>query len=225
MKAICDNLPDTVMVLGASGSGKDTQIDKMIKMCGGEKIGTGDMFREELEKGTAIGKRAYEEYWGKGIWVANDIVYEVLESWIQKFDPEKKWIFSQVVRDPGQIELFDSLMGKLGRKLDLVIHFTLSEEAAIERMSLRRHCPKCEREYHLKYLPPKNDEVCDDDGEKLIRRKDDQPKQIRQRMEEYKNKVLPVVEEYRKRGILVEIDASPSIEEVWKSVQAALESR
>ena len=219
MKAICSKLPETILVLGPSGSGKDTQIDKLVELCGGEKIGTGDMFREEYEKGTEVGINAFEEYWGKGIWVANDIVYEVLESWIQKFDPDKKWFFSQVVRDPGQVELFDNLMGKLGRKLELVIHFTLDEDTAMERMSLRRHCPKCGREYHLQYKPPQNDEKCDDDGEELSIRDDDYPEPIRQRIEEYNEKVLPVVEEYRGRGILVEIDASPSIEDVWEAVQ------
>ena len=222
MKAICNNLPNTIQVLGPSGSGKDTQIDKIVEACDYVKIGTGDMFREEYEKKSEVGIKAYE-YWGEGKWVPNDIVYNVFSEWIQKFDEEKPWIFSQVVRDPGQIPLLDELLKKFDKTLELVIHLPLSEKAAIERMSLRRHCPKCGEEYHLKYVPPKDSEKCDNDGEKLAIREDDFPEAIRTRLNEYNEKVLPVVEEYKKRGILIDVDAAPPIEDVWKGVCEGVE--
>ncbi|MDD3661906.1 MAG: nucleoside monophosphate kinase [Candidatus Dojkabacteria bacterium] len=223
MKATCSGYPRTVLVLGPSGSGKDTQIDKLAALCGYEKIGTGDMFRREYEKKTPEGIEAYS-YWSKGVWVPDELVYSIFSIWMKQYDPEKPWIFSQVVRAPGQVGLFDDLLKTYGRSLDAVVLFALSEEAAIERMSLRRHCPKCGREYHLKYVPPKKGEVCDDDGEDLVSRDDDTPDSIRQRLREFNGKTRPVIDAYTARGLLVEVDASPPIEMVWQGTRKALDT-
>lgn len=221
MKAICEDAPNTILVLGPSGSGKDTQISKLVERCGYEQIGTGEMFRDAYERKTPKGIAAYE-YWSVGKWVPDDLVYEVFAEWLKRYDPKAKWIFSQVVRAPGQVARLDELLSTYNRKLDLVISFRLSEEAAIERMSLRRHCPKCGREYNLKYVKPKNGEHCDDDGEKLVARDDDKPDAIRKRLKEFEEKTRPVIEAYRARGIIVEIDATPPIDDVWESVKKTL---
>lgn len=221
MKVICNKFPHTILVLGPSGSGKDTQIDLLAEKCGYENIGTGEMFREEYEKKSKVGIKAHK-YWGKGLWVPDDMVYELFAEYMKKFDADNPWIFSQVVRTPGQVPLFDVLLENYGRSLDKVIYFSLSDDAAIERMSLRRHCPVCGREYHLKYKKPKNDEVCDDDGTKLVAREDDNPEAILSRLNEFQEKVLPIVEIYLDRGILIEIDASPSIQEIHKVLMKSL---
>lgn len=218
MKAICNGFPNTVLVLGPSGSGKDTQISKLVDRCGYVQIGTGEMFRKAYEQKTPEGIEAFG-YYDKGEWVPDDLVYRIFTDWMKQYDAAEPWIFSQVVRAPGQVERFDSLMAAYGRKLELVIYFSLSEEAAIERMSLRRHCPTCGREYNLKYIKPLKDELCDDDGTQLVVRDDDKPDAIRKRLQEFTEKTKPVIAEYTNRGILLEIDASPSIEKVWSDVQ------
>lgn len=217
MNATCKNCPKTVLILGASGSGKDTQMNLLVEKCGYTPIGTGDMFREELAKKTPLGIEA-NKYWGKGHLVPDDLVYQLFSEYIKKYDSSKPWIFSGVVRTVPQIKLFDDLLSGFGRKLERVIYFNLSEEDAIVRMSLRRHCPMCGREYHLKYNKPKNDEVCDDDGTKLSTREDDHIGPIHERLEYFRNKVLPAIEVYRKRGILLEIDAAPTVEEIHEDV-------
>lgn len=217
MKAICEKVPNTILFLGPSGSGKDTQIDKIIDECGGENIGTGDMFRALYEEGTEEGKEAHD-YWVNGIWVPDDLVYKLFSRWLEKFDSSQKWFLSQVVRTTPQVPLLDDLLGKFGRKLDLVIHFALSKEKAIERMSLRRVCPKCEKEYHLECNKPSVEGKCDVCGVDLVTRSDDQPAAIAQRIEEYENKVRPVLDIYKERGILVELDAGPSIDEIHNEV-------
>jgi adenylate kinase len=225
MKAISkENLPKTIQVLGPSGSGKDTQIDKLAEKFDYQKIGTGDMFRALYEEKDPDGVEAYK-YWSEGKWVPDELVYKMFAKWIEKYDSDKPWIFSQVVRTVPQVELFDKLLEKFDRSLDLVIYFSLSREAAIERMSLRRYCPECGEEYHLKYLPPKNDEKCDNDGTKLETREDDNPEAIVQRLEEFKNKTRPVLDVYGDRGILIEIDASPSIDEIHEVVLEKLATR
>jgi adenylate kinase len=138
----------------------------------------------------------------------------MLNRWIKRFDTTKSWAFVSVVRDVGQIPLFDDLLVKNNRTLNAFVHFLLSEEAAIERMSLRKICPNCDRTYHEKYKPEKVKGYCDKCGTKLVQREDDQPEKIKIRLNEYNQAIGPIVETYKNRGILIEIDASPSIEEI-----------
>jgi adenylate kinase len=217
MKAICKKIPRTVLFLGPPGSGKDTQAEKLSELCGHQVIGTGQMFRDEYEKKTPEGLEAFE-YWGKGLWVPDDLVYELFRNLMKEYDPSKPWVFSETVRTIPQIQLFDELLSEYNRNLDRVIFLSLSSESIIERLSLRRYCPKCGRHYHLKYDAPKKEGVCDDDGEKLTIRDDEKPEFIKRRMNEFETKVKPVVEKYRERGVLLEIDAEPSIEEIHKTL-------
>lgn len=218
MKAICKKLPKTILVFGFSGSGKDTQIDKLLEKCDGEKIGTGEMFREEYDKKTEIGLEAFE-YWGNGKWCPDEMVYRMFEQYLKKYDESKIWFFSQVVRTPPQVPMFDELMEKYNREVDLAIYFELSEEAAIERMSLRRKCPKCGRDdYHLKYNKPEQEGLCDECKVELVIREDDHPEQIRSRLNEFNTKTRPVLDVYDDRGVLLTIDASPSIEEIHQTL-------
>jgi adenylate kinase len=212
-----NQLPEVILVLGPSGSGKDTQIDKLVQKFDYEKIGTGDMFRELYAQKDPDAIEAHQ-YYSKGIWVPDELVYKLFKKWLKKYDATKKWIFSQVVRTVGQVKRFDNLLQDYEKKIGMVIYFALSKEAAIERMSLRRHCPKCGEEYHLKYVPPKKDGFCDNDGEKLEIRKDDHPEAIKQRIKEFENKTKPILDIYKQREILVEIDAAPSIEKIHKVV-------
>lgn len=218
MKAICKKLPKTMLFLGPSGSGKDTQAQLLADLCDFQVIGTGEMFRDKKILNSDIGQEAYG-YWGKGVWVPDDIVYKLFVDWLKRYDNGKGWILSQVVRTVPQIPLLDNLLEQeFSRKIDRVIYFSLSAEAAIERMSLRRHCPKCGQEYHLKYKKPRNDEVCDNDGTKLIARDDDTEAAILSRLNEFETKVRPVLDVYRKRGILEEFDAAPSIDDIHKNL-------
>lgn len=211
----------TFLFHGPSGCGKDTQVDLLVEKYNFEKIGTGEMFRTMYSNGDIDGIKAHE-YWYKGMFVPNELTYSMLSKWLQKFNQEKDWAFVSVVREAGQMELFDTLLKEYNRKLDAFIHFKLSEEAAIERMSLRWVCPNCDKTYHEKYKQEQIKGYCDDCGAKLIQREDDQPERIKNRLQEYNRTIAPILEEYRRRGILVEIDASPSIEEINKEIIAKL---
>ena len=181
----------TILFHGPSGSGKDTQVDLLVQKYEFESIGTGEMFRTMYKEGDIESIKAYK-YWSKGKLVPNNLVYSMLNRWIKRFDTTKSWAFVSVVRDVGQIPLFDDLLAKNNRTLNAFVHFLLSEEAAIERMSLRKICPNCDTTYHEKYKPEK----------------------IKIRLKEYNETIGPIVETYKNRGILIEIDASPTIEEI-----------
>ena len=208
---------NTVLFHGPSGSGKDTQVEFLVKDYNFENIGTGEMFRQMYSRGDIDGIKAHE-YWGKGKWVPDDLTYRMLKKWIRKFSDDKNWAFVSVVRSVGQIPLFEEVLQGSQRKLDSFIHFKLSEESAIERLSLRWVCTNCGMTYHEKYKKEKVHGYCDKCGTKLTQREDDHPDRIKLRMKEYDRTIKPILDYYQKQGILIEIDASPSIEEIHKKL-------
>lgn len=207
----------TFLFHGPSGCGKDTQVDMLVKNYNFEKIGTGEMFRKMYDTGDIDGIKAHE-YWYRGLFVPNDLTYKMFSKWLAQFDTTKNWAFVSVVRDAGQIPLFDNLLKEYNKTLDAFVHFRLTEEAAIERMSLRWVCPNCDTTYHEKYKPERIKGFCDNCGIRLVQREDDQPARIKSRLEEYNRTITPILDEYKKRGILIEIDASPSIEDINKEI-------
>ena len=211
----------TILFHGPSGSGKDTQVELLVAKYDFVNIGTGEMFRTMYKEGDIEGNKAYL-HWSKGQFVPNELVYSMLTKWVTRFETDKHWAFVSVVRDPGQIEMFDNLLSENGRTLDSVVHFKLSEEMAIERMSLRRICPYCDTTYHIKYKKERVTGYCDRCGMKLIQREDDLPEKIALRLKEYNRTITPILETYKQRGILLEIDATPSIEEIHTQVVSKL---
>jgi adenylate kinase len=206
--------PRTILVHGPSGSGKDTQVDLLLeKLSNFEKIVTGDMFRKIAKTDEAL-----SEQLNAGIFPSSKLTYELLSKWMERYGIDNGWIFVSVVRRFDQIALLDELLQKYDRKVDLFIHFSLSAEKAIERMAWRKVCSVCGENYHEKYKPEKAFNVCDKDGGKLVRRDDDRPGSIKKRLSEYEKGIKPILDEYKKRGILVDIDASPSIEEIHAEV-------
>jgi len=207
----------TILFHGPSGSGKDTQVELLVKKYEFENIGTGEMFRAMYKEGDIEAFKAYQ-HWSKGHLVPNELVYGMLNKWVKRFDPEKHWAFVSVVREPHQIKLFDELLDNANRDLDYFVHFTLPDEIAIERMSHRKICPYCDATYHQKYKPEKVEGYCDKCGTKLIQREDDMPDKMKIRLMEYDRSIREIRETYKERGILIEIDASPSIEEINKTL-------
>jgi adenylate kinase len=211
----------TILFHGPSGSGKDTQAELLVSKYDFQSIGTGEMFRKMYANGDMDGIRAHQ-YWSKGLFVPNELVYRMLSRWLNEYDDSKDWVFVSVVREEGQIPMFDNLLKQSGKKLDYFVHFNLGEDAAIERMSLRRVCTNCDATYHTKYKKEKVDGYCDKCGTILSQREDDKPEKIVKRLLEYGRTITPILEEYRNRGILIEIDANPGIEEIHDNVVKVL---
>ncbi len=207
----------TFLFHGPSGSGKDTQVNILVKEYDFLNIGTGDMFRTMYEEGEERAVKAHE-YWSKGNWVPNELTYDMFSDWLKRFDLTKNLIFVSTVRDIGQIKLFDDALLKNGRKLDNFVHFKLSEKDAVARLSGRTICEKCGEPYHPKWKKEKVTGICDKCGNKLIQREDDKEEKIKERLEEYNRTIDPILGEYRERGMLIEIDAAPSIETVHKEL-------
>lgn len=207
----------TILFHGPSGSGKDTQVELLVEKFEIEKIGTGDMFRQMYSEGDIDAIEAYE-YWHVGKFVPNDLTYKMFSKWLAKFNQEKDWILVSVVRDIGQVPLLDELLAQYGRKVDVFLHLKLSEEMAIERRTLRWTCPRCSATYHKKYKKEKVEGYCDKCGMKLIQREDDTVDRTKSLFDEYQRTITPILTEYSNRGIVKEVDASPSIEEIHQEI-------
>lgn len=215
--------PSTILFHGPSGCGKDTQVELLVQKFNFENIGTGEMIRKLFEEKDEDAVLATDKFTSKGLFVPNDIIYnEMFPKWLERFDSQKNWAFVSVVREVGQIELFDNLLKKQGRKLDLFIHFVLSPETAIERMSTRKYCPNCGTTYHPKFKKEAQEGKCDKCGAILTKREDDQPEKILKRLSEYNRTITPILENYRKKDLLIEVDAAPSIEEIHREILSIL---
>jgi adenylate kinase len=207
----------TVIFHGPSGSGKDTQLDLLAKEIGFVRIGSSDVMRDLRSEEHELAKIA-DEYGKQGKLYPDEIIYGMLDVWLKRLDPDSRWFFVSPVRRSTQINLFEELISKHWRKLDLFVHFQLSEEAAIERMSNRRFCPSCNTTYHKLYKKEEKEGYCNNDNEKLIQRDDDKPEAIKTRLSWYNDDIEPILEEYDKRGLLLNIDASPSINEIHETL-------
>jgi len=207
----------TILFHGASGSGKDTQVNLLAKDYNFENISTGEMFREMYSQGNIDAIKAHA-YWSKGKWVPNKLTYKMLNEWVKRFNQEKNWAFVAVVRDREQIPLFEELLQEQKRELDAVVYFKLSEETAIKRLSLRWTCSHCGSTYHEKYKTEKVKGYCDRCGTKLTQREDDTPDRIKVRMRENERTIKPILDYYQEQGLLVEIDAEPDIEGIHNDV-------
>jgi len=207
----------TILFHGPSGSGKDTQVELLVEKFDIEKIGTGDMFRQMYSEGDIDAIKAYE-YWHVGKFVPNDLTYKMFSKWLAKFNQEKDWMLVSVVRDIGQVPLLDELLAQYGRKLDVFLHLKLSEEMAIERRTLRWTCPRCSATYHKKYKKETVEGYCDKCGMKLIQREDDTLERTKSLYNEYQRTIAPILIEYSNRGIVKEVDASPSIDEIHQEI-------
>lgn len=212
----------TFLFHGQAGSGKDTQVEKLLDNYPIERIATGEMFRKMDEEGDPFAVEVYKKV-KDGIWPTPEETYTLFEKWVKRYHKDKIWILVSAARYAEQIPYLDHVLEKYGRKLDKVIHFTLSEEKAIERIAGRKICPVCQDTYHPKFKPEKVHGICDNCGNKIEIRDDDTPEGVKKRFAQYAKSIEPWVEVYKKRGIIVEIDASPSIEEIHNQVVNALE--
>ncbi len=189
-----------IVLLGPPGAGKGTFAKYFSRKYCVPHISTGDIFRAEIEKGSELGRRV-REYVDKGLLVPDDLVIEVVRKRLSKPDTVKGFILDGFPRTIVQARALEEFA-----RVDAVIYIYVPMEVAVERLSSRYTCPKCGRVYNLKFNPPKNDLRCDDDNTPLIRRSDDEPSVIRRRYEVYYQTFNPIIEYYRGRGLLIEID-------------------
>jgi adenylate kinase len=208
-----------LVFIGAAGSGKDTQAEILAQKHGFQVISSGQIFRDAIAANTPEGLEA-EKYTDAGELVPDDLVYKMLERYVQTHKSDNM-IFTGTVRTSPQVEMMDETLAKLGTKLDYAVYFKLGDADAIRRISGRRYGPTGKM-YHLEFKPPLKEGIDDETGEPLIQRDDDQPEAIAKRLAEFHKNNEDVLRKYKERGQLIEIDANQSIEAIASDVAKAL---
>jgi adenylate kinase len=207
--------------MGPQGSGKDTQASLLAQNHGFTTLSTGQLLRTEIAHKSEIGLKL-EALLDQGQLAPDDIIFQILEQ--NLVDPkDKNYALNAVVRTVAQIPFLDTLLEKKGAKMDKVLLLELSDDTALERLANRWYCPVDQKNYHTIYDPPKNDLTCDLCGTKLIQRDDDKPDAIRQRLKLFHDNAADIINVYRERGILVTVDATPSISDVAKMIEDYLD--
>jgi adenylate kinase len=202
-----------IVLMGPPGAGKGTQAKLLAERLGLRHISTGDLLREEVRSGTELGRKA-KGYMDRGELVPDDLIIEMLGG---KLDGS--FILDGFPRTIRQAEALARVT-----EVDRVLNLRLSEEEVVRRLSARRVCEHCGRNYNLLTNPPKVEGICDGCGRRLIQRDDDKPEVIRRRYRVYEAETAPVKEFYQRLGVLAEIDGARPIEEVFQEALRLLES-
>ncbi len=207
-----------LVFLGPPGAGKGTQAKKLAQELNLKHISTGDLLREAVKNQTPLGQKA-KEYMDRGELVPDELIIALIE---EVMPPEGGVILDGFPRTIKQAEALDELFERKSLKIDRAILFDAPDEEIIKRLTGRRTCPDCGAVYHIVFNPPKRDEVCDRCGAKLLQRKDDSEEVVKNRLEVYRKQTAPLIDYYEKKSILVKLDASKNIDEVYRSLKSVL---
>ncbi len=207
-----------LVFLGPPGAGKGTQAKRLAREKGLVHISTGDILRDAVKRGTPLGLKA-KEFMEKGQLVPDDLIIALIE---EVMPPEGGVIFDGFPRTVPQAQALDEMLERKSLRLSKVILFEVDEDTVVERLSGRRTCPSCGAVYHIKFNPPKEDEICDRCKSPLVQREDDKEEVVRNRLRVYREQTAPLIDYYKRRDILVSLDASKDIESVYSDLLRVL---
>jgi adenylate kinase len=211
-----------VILLGPPGAGKGTQARRVAEHWGVPQIATGDMLRDAVTRGTPLGREA-RRHMDAGELVPDRVVIGIVGDRLGQADAQKGFVLDGFPRTVPQAEALDRLLEERQFGLDRVVLFRLGDAEILARLTGRRVCGQCGRNYHVLFAPAAAPERCDACGGPLAQRADDQEATVRRRLEVYERDTRPLIEYYRGRGLLEEIPASGSEGEVFDALVRAAE--
>lgn len=211
-----------LVLLGPPGAGKGTQASAIVDKYSIPHISTGDIFRANIKNGTELGKQA-EAYMNKGLLVPDELVVSIVKDRLTEEDCKDGFLLDGFPRTVNQAEALDKELKDMNLKLDKVINIEVGKEILIERAIGRRICKSCGSTYHIKFSPPKEENICDKCGGELYQRDDDKVETVEKRIEVYLEQTQPLIDYYDKKDLLLNVDGTKSIEEVFEEIVASLE--
>jgi len=193
-----------IVLLGAPGAGKGTHCKRVADRYGIVHLSSGDILRRERAEGTELGKKA-QSYMDAGSLVPDDLIVEMMSRAVQ--NAQGGYVLDGFPRTVNQAQVLDKALAVQGGGIDRVINLQVDDRVVVERITGRRSCPTCGAVYHVKNMPPKVDGICDKDGTRLVQRPDDTEEVVRNRLETYYRQTEPVVDYYKARQTVHDLDA------------------
>jgi len=211
-----------VVLLGAPGAGKGTVAKLLTDYDGSIQISTGDILRNAVKAGTELGKKA-QGFMERGELVPDDLIMDIMEVRLKEPDCAKGFLLDGFPRTIPQAEALKKLLAKLNISLDIVVNLDVPTDVILDRLTTRRTCsnPDCQEIYNIKSKPPKADGTCFKCGSPAIQRADETEEAITKRLATYNEKTAPLIDFYKKEGLLKSI-FSLSSEEIVNQIKAAL---
>ncbi|MDA8242250.1 MAG: adenylate kinase [Nitrospiraceae bacterium] len=213
-----------LVLLGAPGAGKGTQAKKLIEKYSIPQISTGDILRKAVADGTPLGKEA-KAVMDRGELVPDSIVLGLVRERLKRDDCRNGYILDGFPRNTAQAEALDKMLSTMAAALTVAVSIDVDKNDLMKRMTGRRTCKSCQQVYNIYFSPPKKEGVCDKCGGALFQRDDDKEETIRKRLDVYEAQTAPLIDYYRRKGILKSIPGTGSIEEIFKKVCNALEGK
>jgi adenylate kinase len=210
-----------LILFGPPGAGKGTQAERLRTDFSLPFISTGDMLRANVKQETDLGKKA-KEYMDAGDLVPDDLIVAMAAARLDEDDAQDGFILDGFPRTLDQAHALDDQLHKMGRRVTAALLIDVPDEDVVRRLSGRRLCVKAGHNYHVEFDPPKHDDVCDQDGSRLIQRDDDKPEVIENRLKVYHEKTKPLVEFYDEQGLMRRIDGTRAPADVHGHIRAVI---
>jgi len=210
-----------LVLLGPPGVGKGTQGRLLADSEGLLLLSTGAILRAAVQAGTALGKQA-DAYMRAGELVPDRLIEDLMAERLARVDPGSGFILDGYPRTVAQAKGLTEILRGLARQLTAAALFDASDDQVVRRLSGRRSCTRCGRAYHVEFGPPARQGRCDLDGEELVRRDDDEPETIHNRLAVYRRDTRPVADYYQELGVLLTVDAARQPAEIQASLRESL---
>ncbi len=210
-----------LVLLGPPGAGKGTQAKLLQDHFHIPQISTGDILRQAVADGTALGKQA-KEYMDRGELVPDSVINEIVDERLAAEDCRTGFLLDGFPRTVAQAEAFETMLERRSLVLDGAVSLWVPREELVVRLSGRRTCRQCGGMYHVQFNPPANDLTCDRCGGDLYQRADDREDTIEARMEVYDKQSGPLRQHFREKGMLREVDGAKGTDEVFEQILTAL---
>jgi adenylate kinase len=215
-------MPTYIVLLGPPGAGKGTQAQRVAKALNIPHISSGDIFRENIKNQTDLGKKA-NQYIVKGELVPDDLTIAMIKDRLSRADCQPGALMDGFPRTPVQAESLSKMLMDFHGKVNAVPYINVPENELIERLTGRWTCRAQGHVFHEKFNPPQKTGVCDFEGSELYQRDDDKVETVTRRIKVYLDQTMPLIDFYKKSGVLIDIDGSKVIDEVTINLLKALE--